>query len=854
MGDAFSPEPQGAFLSFLDWIDKPGQVVRNSLKGNFSGAAKNFGDFLLDPIDAVLPGDWIPELAGKEDKVSGSQLIGVDEKEHPLLGFLSDVGVGTLTDPLTFLGGPLLRGAGKVAKAGLEASPTVKKGVETVGAFARKATGLQRMSPETRKLVDRARAAMANEKRAGLDQARYALQGLDENELGIVGDVMDNLLWKNGKAEYLAKPADRTVLGASSSAPSATDRVMLHPDVNPQNAERIRRAVDEVVKLGKAQKERPNIFSVARSPESKDVGYGVSATKRNEASLGGGLSDEYLMRQWTGQSEEQKLAEALGQRPDQMGQSSSIKELKLETPEQINAYREANPGVDFERNALKRSAARAEQQGTLAQRAELGKGLTDDSFAYADPEARQKVMEKIAVLPPEERQVALDMFKGMEGRGAFAKALNFGNGMFKKYAVYGALLPKVGSIVRNKIGGIYQSLANPEARSIAGGQAKRFGSDLADAFTQSFGPNKLSTGELTKALDQVDAAFKAGGGSSEGVLKQLPPELADAVRNGVMEGYVSSEDLIKEMLGNPKWQRAKSIIDWPGKIFQGVEQRMRLGGFLDLLKQGKSAEDAARIVKDAFYDYATTSSAQRLASDMVPFWKFASKATAQTGQLIGEKPWVGVGLSQVMQDRGDPVYPWLEGKTSIPIGADEEGNDQYITGLGLPFEAMNMIPNPSGSLEDFGRDVEKNLVGSANPLLKTAFSAISGEEPFFESQWGSYSKIPAFGEAGEGGQMYNKLAGTGMIQPIDSLLRTIDDATDPRHSYLERALDSLTGINIASVDPDRALQQQLQQELLHNPDIQQFRSFFDTTGDPKAAALLQQYQEAKKKVKAKRPQ
>jgi hypothetical protein len=103
MGDAFSPEPQGAFLSALDWLDKPGQVVRNTLKGNFAGALRNLGDFGLDAIDAFLPGDWIPELAGEEDKVSGSDLIGLDKEEHPVLGFLGDVGIGTLTDPLTYL-------------------------------------------------------------------------------------------------------------------------------------------------------------------------------------------------------------------------------------------------------------------------------------------------------------------------------------------------------------------------------------------------------------------------------------------------------------------------------------------------------------------------------------------------------------------------------------------------------------------------------------------------------------------------------------------------------------------------------------------------------------------------------
>lgn len=810
MGDAFSPEPQGAFLSFLDWIDKPGQVVRNTLKGNFKGALKNAGDFLLDPIDAALPGDLIPELAGDEDKVSGSELINVDAEAHPVGAFLADVGVGIATDPLTFFGGPLLRGAGTAAKAGLKAMPKTAEKVEKVGRAVRKVTGSQRLSPETRAMVDRARAAGSNEKRAGLEQAKVALTGLDENELNVVGDVIDNFKWQDGK--LVGKLVD-------SDMP-AMDRVLLHPEVHAGNADKIRRAVDETIKLGQAQKARPNIF--------KD----------------NGLSDEYLMRSYSGM-DEQAGVDLATRNP------SPAKGRTLTSMEDVQGFLKEKPNVTFERNALKRSAARADAQGVLAQRAEIGKTLGGEAFAYTDDAAKKAVKEAIEALPPEEAQVVGDLFNGMKGRGAFDSVLASGNGIFKKYAVYGAIIPKFGSIVRNKIGGIYQAAANPEARGIVGGQAKRLGSDLADAVTQAFGLKRLSTGELSKSLDMIDDAFKAGGGSAEGAFKLLPPELADAMRNGVLDGYVSSEDLVREMVGS-KWAKAKSVLDWPGKVFQGVEARMRLGAFLDLRKAGTAADEAGRIVKDTFYDYSTTSTGQRLASDIIPFWKFATKATEQTGKLIAEKPWVGVGMSQVMQDRGDPVYPWMEGKTNIPIGSDEEGNDQYITGLGLPFEAANMVPNPSGSFKDFGRDVERGIVGAANPLIKTAFSAIAGEDPYFQTPYGQYDKIPGIGNAGDIGQLYNQIAQTGQIQPLDSLLRTIGQATDPRHSPLTRLLNNLTGINVASVDPDRALQQQLQQALESNPDVQQYHSFFDRSKDPETMELLQQYLEAKKAVKAKK--
>jgi hypothetical protein len=194
----------------------------------------------------------------------------------------------------------------------------------------------------------------------------------------------------------------------------------------------------------------------------------------------------------------------------------------------------------------------------------------------------------------------------------------------------------------------------------------------------------------------------------------------------------------------------------------------------------------------------------------------------------------------------------MEGKLNVPIGNDEQGNNQYVSGFGLPFETLASIPNPSGSPQDFGRDIERNIVGSSNPLLKTAFSAVSGEDPFFQTPYGSYDKAPLVGHAGDAGRIYNELSGTGLISPLDQPLRTLDKLFDDRRSGGTKALDLLTGANVVNVDPAVALRQELEQALESDPSIQQHRSFFDSTKDPKAQALLAKYKEAQKKVKAKR--
>lgn len=811
MGDAFDSEPQGAFGNFLDWIGNTAQVGMNVARGNVGAAARHAVDFASGPLRAVDPFDLIGTLSRPEDNTSGADLLGIDRAEHPLLGFGADVGVGTALDPLSWVPGSV------VAKGASKAGKGVKVGAEALGASklldgaeqaVRRTFGAQRMTPETRAMVDRSRAASFGEKHAGFEQARSAFDDLNEPEQQIVGDVLDNFKWQGDK--LIGKISDSDI--------PAVDRVALHPEVTANNADKIRRAVSETIRLGQEQKKLPGLF---RDPAD--------------------LSDEYLMRQYNGMDEgsAEKMA---------MGQSSAMKERTLPAQEDVMGFLNdpKNAGITYERNALKRVASRAEQQGSLAQRTEIGRSILGPDYIHSDEAMRSAVEENISKLPPEEAQVVMDMYKpgSMKGRTGVEKVLAWNNGLFKKYAVYGAFIPKFGSIVRNKISGIWQAAAEPGTRAVAFGQVRRLGSDLADAITQSFGLKKLQVGELSKSLDQIDAAYRASGGSMANAMKLLPPDLADAVKYGVTEGFVSSEDLLGEM-AKTKWHRVKSIMDWPGRMFQGVESRMRLGAFLDLKKAGKSAEDAARATKDAFYDYAVSSRENRLARDIIPFFQFQAKAIPQTAKLLAEKPAVAVALSQALNSESGPLYPWMQGKTNIPLGKDEEGNDQYATGLGLPFEAANFIPASF-------RDAKKSIVGSSNPLLKTLFAELSGSDPYFETPYGSYDKIPGIGPAGEAGQIYNQVAGTGMIQPIDSLLRLIGGLTDDRHSAAIKALDLLTGVNVASVDPDLALQKQLQEMLSNNPDVQQHRSFYDKSDDPETKKILEQYQEAKARVKAKR--
>lgn len=442
---------------------------------------------------------------------------------------------------------------------------------------------------------------------------------------------------------------------------------------------------------------------------------------------------------------------------------------------------------------------------------------------------------------------------GIGPRGAATQLLASNNSIFKKAAVYGAFIPRIGAHTSNLMSGIWQTLSNPESRASTGAITKQmipnFLHSIDDGVEKLFG-NRVATNDLA----EIETAFNGAGGDVAKALANVSdPTARAAMEQGVFhDGFVSSEDLLKAGQRDGWKKFMGNWMDMPGKIFQGGEQRMRYGLFKDLVERhGKSPQDAGRIVNDTFYNYSTTSAANRTARDFIPFFQFTAKAIPQQAKFLAEKPYVATALSSVYGGANGPIYPFMEGKADIPLGQDANGDQEYIAGTRLPFESLSNIPNPSADLMDFGRQVEQNVVGSSNPLLKTAYSAVSGKDPYFDMPYGTYGKVAGV-DLGSAGRQYNKLANTGAIQPIDSLLQTLGTATGDK-TLGAKALNLLGGVNVASVDESKALQRQLEDYLKRNPEVGQYTSFFST--DPEAEKLngiLEDLKAAKATNKAKK--
>ncbi len=480
--------------------------------------------------------------------------------------------------------------------------------------------------------------------------------------------------------------------------------------------------------------------------------------------------------------------------------------------------------------------------------------LLSQDYKHTDPLLKETAQAIAKNLPGDEADVALHFLKGMPSAQGLTKQLGKLNSHFKKFAVFGAIIPKLGAITRNVTSGLFQKYSTPEARGfISPKNAPQFMRDwfasIEDGIEHLTGKRVFTKNEFA----QVDNAFKQSGGDPRKALAFITdPIMRAAAEKGVLgNNFVDTEHLIAKASQSGIRDVGNRLMNYPASMFRGAESRMRYGLFKDMVKSGKSADDAARTVRDAFFDYGVSSKENQAARSLLPFFQYTAKAVPQQANLMAEKPWIASVIGNLMSPgRDEPVNAQMEGKLNIPIGRDERGNKQYITSLGLPFETLGTIPNPSANLSQFGRQVEQNIVGSSQPLLKSAFAAVSGEDPYFGTPFQSYQRV-AGQDLGQVGGSINTLLGTGLpgATPIQGLLGTAGKLADERTSLGETAANLLTGSRITSVDPNKALQQRLQSYLETRPDIQQYRGFFQTDKNPDTQALLDAMKAAHKKIK-----
>jgi hypothetical protein len=872
--------PEGLLPNLLRFVDRPGQVVRNVFRGDFGAAGRQVLDIAGELIDAPLPGDWIPSATSREDYVSGSELVGMEQKP----GFARtavDIGVGLATDPLTYLsfgaiplakqaamggkyamevglpftGGAMrtpivvadqamdplslaMRGADSLATgtakkidamrnssvAGVK--PGLTEGYEGFKAWMRRAAGAENLTPGVKQRLTEATAEGSAASRLWTKQAQDAMRGLspDERNLLTLANVGVDIGGLTPSAKVTASPLSGNFLAD----------------------------VDTLAR--KYGKDSTKLQAVAKS--MGDIGSRqFDELTGKQAFFGGAPQENYLQRQWFGM-DEPGAEFAIGSLP------KAMKERTVTTPQQAADL--LNTGdVGLELDAAKLMLNRATQQGRMLERANVARGLAPGSSAtLADDLAKEArdAIKNTAGLTKDD-QVALErMLGGMPARGDITGVLARLSRPVKGAMVYGVVIPKFGSLVRNKIGMGMQAAATPGVREEAIKHLNPYNifKEMGKAWDEAYGSTVFGKADdISKDMALIDDAFK-NAKQTDDVQKALNAagrtDLADAVKHGVMDGFVSTEEMVKEIARSPNMQKLADLYNAPGKMFQHMEQRGRLMTYKSLHGKGKSTQEAAQLTKDALYDYRINSPENRALRDVVPFAQFMVKSIPQQAKWMSQRPAVAVASAPLFYDPSGedaPVYPYMQGKSRIGYGEDAAGNQQYLTGFGLPMESIGVLPNLSDSPLAAGRDVAQGLLSSTQPVLKTLGAWATGRDPYFGTAFGSYDKIPLVGNAGDVGRIYNVAAGTGFLEPVGGgILRQLGNATDDRKTISARGLDLFTGAKLTAVDPDIAQARVISDYLEARPDVAQYRTFFKSEDDPEFSALMSELAAAKKRAKA----
>lgn len=879
------PEDPGLLASVGRYLGRFAQVPMNLLSGDIGGAFRQGADILGDTVDAALPGDRIPEFSRPEDKKKASRMLGINQDDSLLAGGVDFVGE-TLLNPFTYLTGGASAAAGMAGKSALKLGvPFTKAAVEIPGsAKALEAAGgaitgaygklpesvrqgaqnavvntksamgwLKPATPGVVEALDAGEAARSAVTKAGQMEVERILKGTNPQDRQDVFDILQNI--KQEPAGQFAPLVPIEATGFMSQA--------------DQLGEFSRRAAA----TGKSPEDIGRLTGIAEQyiPYSSKQ-FAEAAGERGILTKPGDIDPEAMSPGLYGQRSWQELDSEIPAMATGTGMQAT-KARELTTGADVAA--KLNEGAKLERDLGAVAAKRADQQGKLAGKAAIARTLLGDKFvSLADDATRgevTKIIDGLKKADPEGHRLLESAWNGLEARHPIMEVLAKANAVFKPAAVYGLVFPRVGGIMKNILSFPAQlGMAGEGAAAL--GQAARTPSTVYEAMRQGTGKAfgwQIPAGEVGQAVELIEQAFKQAGGrakNAEDFLRtQGRDDLAEAIRLGVADGFVSRE-AVENTIRNSGWGRklmasiglgpkaqdkAFDLIDAPAAAFQGAEQHARIGGFLDMVKRGRAPEEAAQAMKGALYDYGIKTGGNRTLRDLIPFAAFQTNAIRQSGQFIARNPAAGVMLGNASDTDPSAQYPWMSGNTNIPIGTSETGEAQYLTGIGLPTEALNSIPNVSGSLAETGQELRSNLLGNSHPLIKTAYSVLTGEDPRFGSAYGSYEKLPGNIDGGSLGGAYNQVAGTGLIQPLTTPLNQLGQLVDDRTSAGDKALSFLTGTRVVNVDEDRALRQRLQEFLENNPNVSSYQAFYQQDKDPETQALIKALADAKKRMKAK---
>lgn len=226
----------------------------------------------------------------------------------------------------------------------------------------------------------------------------------------------------------------------------------------------------------------------------------------------------------------------------------------------------------------------------------------------------------------------------------------------------------------------------------------------------------------------------------------------------------------------------------------------RMSGFLGLRAQGYNPATAALKSKAAHYDYSRLTDFEREAMRrVIPFYNWTRQNVPfQLAELASRPGGItaqAMRLPERLNSADAFVPPSVSQGLAIPVGAEAEGQQRYLTALGLPAEdAFNWLGTAPTLYGSAARTTER-LAGMLNPILKLPIELAAGKQMFSGRELDDlYSRTGL-------GVVPDQLI---MNSPAGRAVTTLGQLTDERKDLLTKAMLAAGPFKVSDVDTQKA--------------------------------------------------
>ena len=329
----------------------------------------------------------------------------------------------------------------------------------------------------------------------------------------------------------------------------------------------------------------------------------------------------------------------------------------------------------------------------------------------------------------------------------------------------------------------------------------------------------MNRDEIWKELVAGGIAFTPNTNQMADVLGAGGEIVSQGIRRPVESGRSAAGDLVERFKQEGRDIAAdkgklnplktdNSLLSMATEAGNQIEDFLRVNNYLSLRKKGWTPEAASNQVMKYQIDYSRLSDFERnFAKRVLPWYSF-SKGTLPVvlEDLVTQPAKIATPMRTVTGGRpqGEFVPSYIGEGAALPLGANEDGSQRYLTSFGLPIEDESLKTLGSLIKGDFTRAGEQ-VLGMTFPWIKSPLEMIFGKQLYSGRP---LTDLKPYEFADLGGLLNEKqarvLTELAANTPASRTLGTINRFTDPRKDFVDQLLGFGTGAKISDVDVNRA--------------------------------------------------